>query len=79
MHREGGRTTEEALPTATAFPQVDDRRVVDVVDAVEAGVGDQAGIAASHDFDERQADYDGNAAAFLGLLARKSGGFRTST
>jgi len=74
-----GRATEEPLPEEIPFPQADDlRRVVDVVDAVGKGACSQAEIAKVYDFDKRQADYYGNAAAFLGLLERGRAAFSLS-
>lgn len=68
-------TRLEALPDAP-FPQADDaRRVIDVVDAVAAGVDTRSGIAARYDFNERQADYYANAAAFLGFVSRSDRAF----
>jgi hypothetical protein len=44
--------------------------VIDVVDAVAAGVTTRTEIALRYEFDERQSDYYANAAAYLGLLTR---------
>src|SRR5512133_520630 len=68
------KTVEEncSLP----FPQADDlRRVIDVVDAVAAGVVTRPEIASRFDVNERQADYYANAAAYLGLIHRGQAGF----
>lgn len=68
-------TTESPLGDAP-FPQANDLdKVLDAVDAVGAGVMDKEDIADRFDYDERQADYYGNAAAFLGYLRRETGGF----
>jgi hypothetical protein len=61
------------------FPQADDvRRVIDMVDAIGAGVSNRAAIANRYNFHGRQADYYANAAAYLGLLERNAGGFELS-
>lgn len=73
------RTAAEPLPDEIPFPQADDlRRVIDVVDAVGKGCRSQTDIARVYDFDKRQADYYGNAAAFLGFLERGRGAFTLS-
>jgi len=72
-------TKQDPLPGEVPFPQADDmRRVIDVVDAVGKGCRSQSEIASVYDFDKRQADYYGNAAAFLGLLERGRGAFTLS-
>jgi hypothetical protein len=72
------RAKPAPLPEAP-FPQADEvRKVIDVVDAVAAGVNLRTEIAERFDFDERQADYYGNAAAFLGLVTRARLGFELS-
>jgi hypothetical protein len=69
-------TREQAANATSPFPQADDvRRVVDVVDAVANGVTTRVEIASRYEFDERQADYYANAAAYLGLLERVESGF----
>ncbi|MGC4070903.1 MAG: hypothetical protein QM784_40760 [Polyangiaceae bacterium] len=69
-------STDEEDASLLPFPQADDvRRVIDVVDAVEAGVTARTGIAMRFDVNERQADYYANAAAYLGLVRRGDGGF----
>lgn len=68
-------TSEEHCPELP-FPQANDvRRVVDVVDAVCAGIVTRAGLAARFDIDDRQADYYANAAAYLALVQRGPQGF----
>jgi len=58
------------------FPQADDlRRVIDIVDAVAQGVSSHEELARHYEFDVRQAQYYGNAAAFLGLVTRTASGF----
>ena len=72
------RTKPETLPGAP-FPQADDlRKVIDVIDAVGSGTQDRTEIADKWNIDERQADYYGNAAIFLGLLSRTAGAFALS-
>jgi len=67
-------TVEEDCPLP--FPQADDvRRVIDVVDAVAAGVVTRPEIASRFDINERQADYYANAAAYLGLIHRVQAAF----
>jgi hypothetical protein len=69
---------EEATP-GIPFPQADEaRRVIDVIDAAAAGQGRRSEIAERYDFNERQADYYANAAAFLGFLRRTQSGFELS-
>lgn len=71
-------TPEEDSPLP--FPQADDvRRVIDIVDAVAAGVVARPEIAARFDINERQADYYANAAAYLGLVRRLNGGFEPTS
>jgi len=72
-------TELEDLPKAP-FPQADDiRKVIDIVDAVGSGTQDRTGIADKWNIDERQADYYGNAAIFLGLLLRTPRAFALSS
>jgi hypothetical protein len=74
----GSLITGEQLkpPTNIPFPQADDfRKVIDLVDAVTSNVTTQSDIAELFDYEPRQADYYGNAAAFLGLVKRTDGGF----
>lgn len=72
-------TTDEEDCSALPFPQADDvRRVIDVVDAVAAGTVTRAAIAARFDFDERQADYYANAAAYLSLIKKGQTGFEAT-
>ena len=62
------------------FPQADDmRRVIDIVDAIGAGLKGRATLASRYGFDGRQADYYANAAAYLGLLERSRAGFTLSS
>jgi hypothetical protein len=69
-------TREDKLPEGMPFPQADDlRRVIDIVDAVAQGVSSHEGLARHYEFDVRQAQYYGNAAAFLGLVTRTALGF----
>jgi len=69
-------TREDKLPEGMPFPQADDlRRVIDIVDAVAQGVCSHADLARRYEFDVRQAQYYGNAAAFLGLVTRTASGF----
>ena len=73
------RTKLETLPGAP-FPQADDlRKVIDVIDAVGSGTQDRTEIADKWNIDERQADYYGNAAIFLGLLTRTPRAFALSS
>jgi len=66
-------------PAGIPFPQADDvRRVIDMVDAIGAGVSNRTSIAKRYDFHGRQADYYANAAAYLGLLERNAGAFELS-
>jgi hypothetical protein len=63
-------------PEGIPFPQADDfRKVIDLVDAVTSNITRQSDIAEIFDYEPRQADYYGNAAAFLGLIKRTDGGF----
>jgi len=72
-------TTTEEDCSSLPFPQANDiRRVIDVVDAVAAGVVTRAGIAARFEIDARQADYYANAAAYLGLVQRSAQGFEAT-
>jgi hypothetical protein len=69
-------TREDKLPEGMPFPQADDlRRVIDIVDAVAQGVSSHEDLARRYEFDLRQAQYYGNAAAFLGLVTRTPAGF----
>ncbi len=62
-----------------AFPQANDLdKVVDVVQAAGNGQVTKASIAALFDIEERQGDYYGNAACYLGLLSRRDGGFEAT-
>jgi hypothetical protein len=70
------RTQVQALPTGVPFPQADDLgKVVDLVDVVCQGIGAKEELAEIFEYDPRQSDYYGNAAVFLGLIRRGSGGF----
>jgi len=66
-----------AVPTldaepAVPYPQADDLdKVIDLIPLVAEGTGTKAGIAEAFEFDERQGDYYGNAARYLGLLDRQ--------
>ena len=69
-------TQVDKLPEGMPFPQADDlRRVIDIVDAVAQGVSSHEELARHYEFDVRQAQYYGNAAAFLGLVTRTASGF----
>ncbi len=61
---------------ADAFPQANDMdKLVDMVQAMMDVPMTKSDIAELFDFDDRQGDYYGNAACFLGLLRRVDGGF----
>ncbi len=69
-------TTLGDAPVGTPFPQADSvSKVIDLVDAVAAGVEEREDLADRFDCDERQSDYYGNAARYLGLVNRVAGGF----
>jgi hypothetical protein len=64
-------TRARPLPTDIPFPQSNDlAKVIDVVDAISAGITDTEAVAERYGFEPRQADYYRNAAAFLGYLER---------
>ena len=64
------------LPPGIPFPQADDlQKVIDLADVVAQGITDKEEIAELFEYDPRQSDYYGNAAAFLGLVDRRSRGF----
>ena len=66
----------ERLPNKVPFPQADDfEKVIDIIDAVAAGIVETEEIAEYYSFNPRQADYYRNAAQFLGFLERDKGGF----
>jgi hypothetical protein len=67
---------EEAEPEGP-FPQANDLdKVIDLVQiAAEGTVVSKEAIAGTFGFDERQGDYYGNAACYLGLLGRGEGGY----
>ena len=81
------RSVEQALAlsspakrTSLPFPQADDfGKVIDVVDAVHAGIQTKDDLAELYAFNHRQSDYYGNAALFLGLVERGRGGFLPSS
>lgn len=59
-----------------SFPQANDLdKIVDLAQAAAQRPLDKRGIAGIFGFDERQGDYYGSAAAYLGLLARAEGVF----
>lgn len=62
------------------FPQANDLdKVIDLVQiAAEGVVVSKEDIAGTFDFEERQGDYYGNAACYLGLLGRGEGGYRAT-
>ncbi|MDB5104790.1 MAG: hypothetical protein JWP91_2479 [Fibrobacteres bacterium] len=61
---------------AGAFPQANDLdKVVDLVQAASPAGTSKTQIAEEFGFDERQGDYYGNAACYLGLLRRGDAGF----
>lgn len=66
-----------AAEPAGPFPQANDLdKVVDLVQIAAAGEGlSKEGIAETFGMDERQGDYYGNAACFLGLLERGEAGY----
>jgi len=58
------------------FPQADDvRKVIDFIYAVAGGVTSKKEIAEYYGFDERQSDYYGNAARYLGFVDLEDGMF----
>lgn len=69
------RSPAEQEP-ALSFPQANDLdRVADLVRLASEEPASKEAIAEAFDFDERQGDYYGNAACYLGLLRRGDGGF----
>lgn len=61
---------------AGAYPQANDLdKVVELVIMAGAGPKDKEAIAEAFGFEERQADYYGNAACYLGLVRRGEAGF----
>lgn len=59
------------------FPQANDLdKVVDLAQAALAGPMTKAQVAEAFDFDERQGDYYGNAACYLGIMERADGAFK---
>ena len=69
-------TNLEAHLDHIPFPQADSlAKLIDLVDAVAGGVSDKEELADQFDYDVRQSDYYGNAARYLGLVGRTSGGF----
>ena len=67
---------EGVEPPSTPFPQANDLdRVVDLVQLVSAGTITKMEISDFFEFDERQADYYANAAAYLGFVQRSERGF----
>ncbi|MBN8660472.1 MAG: hypothetical protein J0M35_08935 [Candidatus Obscuribacter phosphatis] len=66
-----------ALPDSIPFPQADDMdRLVDLVQFIAFEPASKSKIAEHFEFEERQADYYGNAAAYLGLARRNRGSNR---
>jgi hypothetical protein len=66
-----------AEPREVPFPQADDlRRVIDVVDAVAAGINSRAAITDLNDFASRQSGYYADAARYLGLIERSPAGYQ---
>ncbi|MBI4336640.1 MAG: hypothetical protein HY683_02270 [Chloroflexi bacterium] len=73
------QTKARRLPAGIPFPQADDlQKVIDLVDAVAQGVTTQDELAERFEYDPRQADYYGNAAAFIGLVERSAKGFSSN-
>ncbi len=69
------RVRVEAEPETT-FPQANDLdKVVDLLQMASGGKIGKAEIADLFEFEDRQADYYANAAAYLGLLRREKGTF----
>ncbi|ETA67508.1 AlwI restriction endonuclease [Methanolobus tindarius DSM 2278] len=61
----------EDEPVLVPYPQADDLdKVIDVVANIENGYNTKESISLYFDFHERQADYYGNAAIYLGLIER---------
>ncbi len=66
----------ETEPEHVPFPQADDLdKIIDLANLLAQGATTKTEIADYFDFDERQADYYANAAAYLGWVTRQSGGF----
>ena len=64
------------LPAGIPFPQADSlQKVIDLVDAIAQGITHKEELAELFEYDPRQSDYYGNAAAFLGLANRTTRGF----
>ncbi len=62
--------------SAAPFPQADDlRKVIDTIFAVAVGFDNKLEISEYYDFNERQSDYYGNAARYLGFLELDHGRF----
>ena len=69
-------TSLKNVPVGVPFPQADSvTKLIDLVDAVASGMNDKEELADQFDYDVRQSDYYGNAARYLGLVGRGSGGF----
>ena len=65
-----------AEPLEVPFPQANDmRKVIDVIDAVAAGVKHKDDIVLRYGFADRQASYYGDAARYLGFLRLVSCGY----
>lgn len=62
-------TPPEPSPQGVTFPQADDmRKVIDIIDATEAGVLTNAELCERYEFVERQANYYATAARYLGFI-----------
>jgi hypothetical protein len=70
------RVPIESEPLDIPFPQANDLdKVVDLISMLETGSADKRAIAEYFEFDTRQSDYYGNAAAYLGFAHRRGSGF----
>ena len=66
------KNTEEVVVEAESD---DLDKIIDLANLLVQGTTTKTEIAEYFDFDERQADYYANAAAYLGWVARQAGGF----
>jgi hypothetical protein len=65
-------SVDKSLVENIPFPQANDLdKVIDTVSIVNQGYVDKESLSEVFEFDERQGDYYGNAARFLGFLDRK--------
>ncbi len=70
------RQTPLESPSSIPFPQADDLdKVIDLLSMLEGGPATKVQVAEHFEFDERQGDYYGNAATYLGLVHRSINGF----